>query len=169
MPSDARELVELCGMLLEMIGEETGDDLRHGHRPKGGMQAAGLPVFGWHRSAQAGRCADAAADVTEEAHRVFLAPGLDRPEAAGVGLHPPERDRLGLAGRARGQDGPDLADPIGRELRQMGEDLAPLPALAGGLVGLRQAWSFGGCMRGESDLGRLHPGDQHLGVQGFHR
>ena len=64
---------------------------------------------------------------------------LDGRNALLVGLCAPERNRLrGTRGAGR-QDRVQLAQPIGRELGEVGPDLAGAPALAAAWVGICQA------------------------------
>ena len=79
---------------------------------------------------------EGAADALEERRRIGVTVALDRVDARRIGPDTPERHRL-----VRGQrdDALHLPEPVAGKLGEVRPDLAGLPALVGGRIGIGQA------------------------------
>ncbi len=136
VPRSAGEQVELIRVLLEVVDDEPLHDAVHRHLAQRGMHAAAGPCLGRQRAGRIGHFGQRGANQRQQGCGIGVAVTLDGLGAGHVGLGSTERDRL-VGGQ--GDHALGLRQPVRRELGEVRPDLARLPALVRGRIGIGQA------------------------------
>src|ERR1035441_1276105 len=71
------QALQMGGVLLQVADQTLLDDLRHGHRPKRGVQPLEVPPAGGDLVEEAAQVADVLADVVPESHLAPVSMALD--------------------------------------------------------------------------------------------